>query len=441
MDIKTANESEWWHHHGATGTLNPEDLIPDPKQPRRFMHPTELEELTESVRNSGVRESITVSPLSKMPWIKLDESVKGYFVVISGHRRRRAAIAANRLEVPVIVKIYRSEVEHREDAALLNAQRSNLTPLEEGWEIQRRRSVGESLEHIASSFGKSVAWAKGRLALTELDPSIQEQLTPDTTGDTIPIVVAVDLGQVIAPDRDSFEKFLEDNNLDIDLPDSKDKQAMRFAYQRALLAVIQNNELNALQAKELIKHSRRSHGAMLRYNKKDRAPRKQLEIFGTFLKLLEKSVVVPWTSSEYANMLRNLDLTDAEKLVVRAREAQEVLEKVTSLLEVALADKRRRSSYTTPVMMTPTTSNGAPKPAKLSVSPKSSEVPLLKKEGFRPVFVSFYDDKVSRYVSTEISDPNIYVSIWNKGGFKWQGQNEERPDHLPTLEDVMNSCQ
>lgn len=128
----------WWDEHGATGFVSPEQLAPDPDQPRVHMHDSDLQELTSSVRECGVREHIIVTPRDKAPWATVaDEHRDAYFVIVSGHRRRQAALNTKLKAVPITIRLYGTPESFRIDQFVLNATRSDLTPLEEGWYFEK----------------------------------------------------------------------------------------------------------------------------------------------------------------------------------------------------------------------------------------------------------------------------------------------------------------
>lgn len=442
MDARVHEHHSWWYTHGATGRIDPELLAPDPNQPRKFMIQSELDELTESIRTSGVRESLTVSPLSAMPWIKLGEEQRdgAEFLIVSGHRRRAAALRANLTDVPVVVKIYDNERQHREDAALLNGPRTNLSPLEEGIEIHRRREIGETMESIASSFGKSVQWATSRHSLTHLDPSIQALLDPNRGRDVLPIVIATDLGGVGIPSRERLEEFFDEHDLDESISEAASPDDLRFAYQRALLAVIQERSMNATAARDFILQSKHIHGAMRRDTDR-RSPRKRLIMLRRYLKHAKENLVAGWEQPAYAHVLRNLELADAETLVVASKEALDSFQSVVHKLQNALDEKQKRLQYTTPQLMQVSQVRhltGADAAAHYASIREAEKISALEQvASFTPVKDATYlDHALNRYVTGTISDPKEFIRIWEAGEFKWQDRRERKPEHFPTLEEV-----
>jgi ParB family transcriptional regulator, chromosome partitioning protein len=89
------------------------------KQPRRWMDPQKLEQLTESVRHYGILEPLIVRP----------RAGEGYELV-AGERRYRAAIAVGLSHVPVTVHEL-SDRQALEIALLENLQRDDLNSIDE----------------------------------------------------------------------------------------------------------------------------------------------------------------------------------------------------------------------------------------------------------------------------------------------------------------------
>ena len=100
-------------------TLPITKVEPRKDQPRREFDPESLQELTESIREYGVIQPITVRPLEK-----------GYYQIIAGERRWRAARAAGLKEIPV--RILPADDRLAMELALVeNLQREDLNPMEE----------------------------------------------------------------------------------------------------------------------------------------------------------------------------------------------------------------------------------------------------------------------------------------------------------------------
>ena len=103
----------------APQTLPISKVEPRKDQPRRDFDAESLQELTDSIREYGVIQPITVRPLEK-----------GYYQIIAGERRWRAARAAGLAEVPV--RILPADDRLAMELALVeNLQREDLNPMEE----------------------------------------------------------------------------------------------------------------------------------------------------------------------------------------------------------------------------------------------------------------------------------------------------------------------
>ena len=92
---------------------------PNPGQPRRDFDEEELQALADSIAEHGIIQPLTVR-----------EMTNGYYQIIAGERRWRAARIANLQEVPVVV-IEADDRKAMELALIENLQRQDLNPVEE----------------------------------------------------------------------------------------------------------------------------------------------------------------------------------------------------------------------------------------------------------------------------------------------------------------------
>ncbi len=143
---------------GPDSTLPISRIEPRSDQPRSRFDGDALEELTESIRQHGLIQPITVR--------KLDE---GYYQIIAGERRWRAARAAGLSEVPVRI-IEADDRQAMELALVENLQREDLNPIEEARGYRTlMQEYGLTQEEAAAAVGKSrpaVANALRLLGLT-----------------------------------------------------------------------------------------------------------------------------------------------------------------------------------------------------------------------------------------------------------------------------------
>ncbi|MBR3561837.1 MAG: ParB/RepB/Spo0J family partition protein [Oscillospiraceae bacterium] len=133
------------------------------EQPRKRFDDTALDELAESIREHGILQPLTVRRLAT-----------GYYQIIAGERRWRAARLAGLTEVPAIV----IEADDRKTTVLAlieNLQREDLDPLEEAEGYKKLMdSYHMTQEDVASRVGKSRSAVANALRLLALCPEVRE---------------------------------------------------------------------------------------------------------------------------------------------------------------------------------------------------------------------------------------------------------------------------
>ncbi len=147
-------------------TLPISRVEPRKGQPRKDFSPEALDELAESIREYGIIQPITVRPLEK-----------GYYQIVAGERRWRAARLAGLTEVPVRV-IAADDRLASELALVENLQRKDLNPLEEA--AGYRRLMDEfslTQEEVAARVQKSRPAVANSLRLLSLPESLQKQVS------------------------------------------------------------------------------------------------------------------------------------------------------------------------------------------------------------------------------------------------------------------------
>ncbi|MEG0941433.1 MAG: ParB/RepB/Spo0J family partition protein [Oscillospiraceae bacterium] len=146
-----------------TGALNIpiEKVEPRSDQPRSVFDENALHELADSISQFGMIQPITVR--------KLDS---GYYQIIAGERRWRAARLAGLKDVPVRV-IEADDRRAMELALVENLQREDLNPIEEAKGFQTLMSeYGMTQEETAQSIGKSRPAVANALRLLALTPPV-----------------------------------------------------------------------------------------------------------------------------------------------------------------------------------------------------------------------------------------------------------------------------
>ncbi|MDR2733207.1 MAG: ParB/RepB/Spo0J family partition protein [Spirochaetota bacterium] len=141
-----------------------EDIVRNPRQPRKHFDPEELENLAASIRSVGLIEAIVLRRRGDK------------YEIIAGERRYRAAKLAGLKRVPVIVKDVNDD-KALEMALIENIQRENLNPIEEAQAYQILLSnLRLRQEDLAKEVGKSRAAIANALRLLALPESIQQYL-------------------------------------------------------------------------------------------------------------------------------------------------------------------------------------------------------------------------------------------------------------------------
>ena len=138
---------------------------PNPEQPRHDFDPEELQALSDSISLHGIIQPLTVRELNN-----------GYYQIIAGERRWRAARMAQLSEVPVVV-IEADDKKACELALIENLQRQDLNPVEEALGYQSLiEDYGLTQEEAAERVGKSRPTVTNSLRLLGLCPEVLERL-------------------------------------------------------------------------------------------------------------------------------------------------------------------------------------------------------------------------------------------------------------------------
>lgn len=138
---------------------------PNPNQPRQDFDPEQLEALARSIQEHGVVQPLTVRPLPN-----------GYYQIIAGERRWRAARMAELKEIPAVI-MEADDKKTTELALIENLQRQDLNPVEEALGYQSLiTDYGLTQEEAASRVGKSRPAVTNALRLLQLTPEILEMV-------------------------------------------------------------------------------------------------------------------------------------------------------------------------------------------------------------------------------------------------------------------------
>ena len=131
-------------------------------QPRKNFDQEKLEELAESIREHGVIQPLTVRKLSS-----------GYYQIIAGERRWRAARLADLEEIPAVI-IEADDRKAMELAMIENLQREDLNPMEEAEGYRALvENYGMTQEQAAQRVGKSRSAVANALRLLDLEENLK----------------------------------------------------------------------------------------------------------------------------------------------------------------------------------------------------------------------------------------------------------------------------
>jgi len=130
---------------------------PNPHQPRQDFDPEELQALADSIATHGVVQPLTVREMDS-----------GYYQIIAGERRWRAARLAELREIPAVI-IQADDKKVMELALIENLQRQDLNPVEEALGYQTlMNEYGLTQEETAARVGKSRPAVANMLRLLSL---------------------------------------------------------------------------------------------------------------------------------------------------------------------------------------------------------------------------------------------------------------------------------
>ena len=132
-------------------------------QPRKQFDPDALADLADSIRQHGIIQPLTVRKLQS-----------GYYQIIAGERRWRAARMAGLSQVPVVV-IEADDRKAMELAMIENLQREDLNPMEEaeGYHTLMEQ-YGLTQEETSQRVGKSRSAVANALRLLNLCKEVRE---------------------------------------------------------------------------------------------------------------------------------------------------------------------------------------------------------------------------------------------------------------------------
>lgn len=162
-DKKTADKPETSSETVVKITM----VEPNRDQPRKNFDEDALQELADSIKQFGLLQPILVQPRD------------GYYEIVAGERRWRAAKLAGLKEVPVIIRDL-TEQEILEIALIENIQRENLNPIEEAQAYKKLLTEFHlKQDEVAERVSKSRAAVTNSMRLLKLTDEVQQMVIND----------------------------------------------------------------------------------------------------------------------------------------------------------------------------------------------------------------------------------------------------------------------
>ena len=150
---------------GGSLSLPISEVQPGLKQPRKRFDEASLADLADSIRTHGIIQPLTVRRLSS-----------GYYQIIAGERRWRAAKLAGLREVPAVI-IEADDRTVMELGLIENLQREDLNPVEEAAGYRTlMEEYGLTQEEVSQRVGKSRPAVANALRLLALPDAVQQLL-------------------------------------------------------------------------------------------------------------------------------------------------------------------------------------------------------------------------------------------------------------------------
>tara|TARA_B110000902_G_scaffold120090_1_gene140825 strand:- start:3 stop:881 length:879 start_codon:yes stop_codon:yes gene_type:complete len=168
-DITSNSNSSTQNQAGLISRINISNITPNPFQPRIDFEKNSLIELSNSIKEHGIIQPITVRKIGR-----------DNFQIISGERRYQASKIANINEIPCYIRIANDE-EMLEMAIVENIQRKDLNSIEIGLSYQRLiEECNLTHEQLSNKVSKNRSTITNFLRLLKLPIVVQKALRDST---------------------------------------------------------------------------------------------------------------------------------------------------------------------------------------------------------------------------------------------------------------------
>jgi ParB family transcriptional regulator, chromosome partitioning protein len=172
--------------------IDTDKIFPNPYQPRREFNEAALKELSESIRQYGVLQPITVSRIERE---KPDGGIVTEYELIAGERRLRASKLAGLSQIPAVIRIGDDNTMKLELAIIENLQREDLNAVDRARAFMRLSDeFGFTHAQIGQKVGKSREYVSNSLRLLTLPQIILDALSAGqiSEGHTRPLMMLGD---------------------------------------------------------------------------------------------------------------------------------------------------------------------------------------------------------------------------------------------------------
>jgi len=223
-----------------------EEITPNPLQPRIRFDPASIEELAQSMRESGVIQPILVVPEGE-----------GYKIIV-GERRWRAAQKAGLRKIPVLIRQIPKE-RQLEISLVENLHREDLNPLEIAHVYQRLiRELHYTQEEIADRVGKDRTSVANYLRLLNLPKIVQDYLSENkiTMGHARALLALEDQESMTSLAREIVHNGLTVRDVERMISGGKKRPAARSPEPDADLRAVEDDLVRALGTKVSIAGNR-----------------------------------------------------------------------------------------------------------------------------------------------------------------------------------------
>jgi len=233
------------------------DLIPNKYQPRKIFDESNLEDLTNSIKERGIIQPIIVR--------KSDDN-KTKYEIIAGERRWLAAQRVGLHEVPVVITIA-DDLKSLEFAIVENVQRNDLNPLEEAQGYKRLiDEFSYDQEKVSKFVGKSRSHIANSLRLLTLPEDVIRLIeTQKMTAGHAKILVGLENANFLANKIIEKKFSVREAEKFVKIFKSNKKQKLKF--KDANISHLENTLTSKIGLNVLIKNNKRNKGSITFYYK------------------------------------------------------------------------------------------------------------------------------------------------------------------------------